>query len=131
MGDDALRSLNLRIVRNIARQRCVSFRVSWIFLFHISLQDRKHHRPYCKPDATESSVRSNGDANAAAVEREPGPQKEAPSSGGFQPGPERTIGINIGGQTFRISSTTMDPQFLRWVREEVEKLAAANGLNFL
>lgn len=84
--------------------------------------DRKHHRPYCKPDATESSVRSPDTASTTAVEQRPDPPEEDTNPRErFESGPERTISMNVGGRTVQVSSSTIPPQMLREMRGHAER----------
>ena len=92
-------------------------------------QDRRHHRPYCKPDATESSVRSTDPTSTSVVGRRPDPpEEETDPSEKFKPGPERAIDINIGdGATLHLTSNTIPPQMLREVRVNLERMCANAG----
>jgi hypothetical protein len=91
-------------------------------VIHFALQDWKHHRPFCKPDATESSV-SSADANAASTAARRGPgESEDLNPERFQPGAERTIDVNLGGRTVQVASSTMGPQMMREMRGALEEL---------
>ena len=84
-------------------------------------QDRKRHKPFCKPDATESSVRP-ANPSATATQRESGePEDMSPER--FKSGVERTIDVNLGGgRIFQLASTTMGPQKMREVRDALKEL---------
>ena len=85
-----------------------------------ALQDRKHHRPFCRPDATESSVRlTNGTSTVAAEQRPNLP--EVANADRFQPKPERTVNVNLGGRPVQISSSTIGSQMMREMRDILER----------
>ena len=88
----------------------------------VSFQDRKHHRPYCKPDATESSVHPihSGTLSATTVEQRPDPPEEDTDSEKFRPGPERAINVDLGGRNVQITSSTIPPQMLRGMKGALE-----------
>ena len=92
-----------------------------------ALQDWKHHKLYCKPSATESSVRSANRTNATTVERPQNPPKDVGSEE-IRPGAERSINVNLGGQTVQIASSTYGPQMMREIRDEIEKMSGGVGL---
>jgi len=82
--------------------------------------DRKHHKQYCRPDATESSVRPT---RTATVEQRPDPpeeEEENTNSQKFRPGPERSINANLGGKTVQITSSTLPPHMLREMKGVLE-----------
>lgn len=100
-------------------QTAVSFPsipASWImvFTFLFPFQDRKHHKPYCRPDAKESSVRPTDSTSVATtIEQRPDPLEEDANSEKFQPGPERSINVDLDGRNVQIASSTIPPHFLR------------------
>lgn len=89
--------------------------------FFVPSQDRKHHRPYCRPDATESSVgQVDSSTGATAVEQRLDSPEEDKNSEKFQPGPERSIKVNLGGKVVQITSNTVQPKMLREMKGALE-----------
>ncbi|KAF9782248.1 hypothetical protein BJ322DRAFT_1111124 [Thelephora terrestris] len=89
---------------------------------YCQMADRKHHRPYCRPDATESSVRPTDTTTSTAVARPDPPEDGTGPSEKFKPGPERAININIGRGTLQLTTNTIPPQMLREMREHLESM---------
>jgi hypothetical protein len=89
-----------------------------------SLQDWKLHKPFCKAEATMSSVHSlNTDCEAPeSSERRAGLPEDIDLDTFEGRAPEHSIDMKLGeGRTLRVSSKTLGPQMMRELRKAAEE----------
>lgn len=58
-------------------------------------------------------------------ERRPNPPEDTRSEG-VQPGPERGVGVDLGGETVQLPSTTQWPDISRGMKENLKQMAREN-----
>lgn len=85
-------------------------------------QDWKHHRPFCRPDATESSVRQTDSASPSTPYQQP-VRQEGIGPDVCKLGPGRTININLGGgRIYQIIPNITGPQPMIEMQKDAEKV---------
>ena len=85
-----------------------------------ALQDRKHHGPFCRPDATVSSLVPANRTDTAVIQRRPNPPEGATPER-YRQNAERTVRINVReGFILLFSSDSVPPHTMREMKERLE-----------